>query len=149
MEWKVTKVYNADTERQQLNAVLKDIRATVVSATATTSTGSTSTNIQDTVGKMVVGDVQTGLSVTYDFSKKVLDFAITAFTISLVGDVTGSATYNGMGGVTILTAIDPSKVGIGEAPIDNQNYVRWNAQWKSLTSSGASSDSRRLAFIGL
>lgn len=130
MEWKVINAYNVNTERQQLNAILKEIRSSVNSLSSNSSAPTTQ-NIKDTVGTMVSGNSERGLSVSYNVSKKVLDFAISSFMISLQGDINGSATYTGNGNVVIDTTIALDKLGVEEAPSDNQYYVRRNKEWNT------------------
>lgn len=128
MEWKVVNALSRDVERQQLNKILADIKKTT-DAVATTSTYSN--NIQDTVGKMIKGK-QVGISVSYDYPNKLLDFVVSSFAITLTGDVTGSAIVQGLSSVNIAAKLNPSLIGIPEAPIDNMAYVRLNAVWSPL-----------------
>jgi len=134
IEWNVKNGLNRDIERQHLNKILADIRSSVTtleSAASTSSSNTTTDNhIKDVVGTMVSDNTERGVGVSYNITKKVLDFAIAAYTIRLTGDVTGSATVDGLGTVTIATELDESLVGVTEAPIDNSFYWRQNGDWQ-------------------
>jgi hypothetical protein len=64
---------------------------------------SLSESIADTVGAMVGGNTESGISVTYNDSDNTLDFDVIDPTITLTGDVTGSATMTNLGSVSIAT----------------------------------------------
>jgi len=59
--------------------------------------------IADTVGAMVGGNTESGISVTYEDSDNTLDFNINDPTITLTGDVTGSGTMTNLGSFSIAT----------------------------------------------
>jgi microcystin-dependent protein len=59
--------------------------------------------ISDTVGAMVTGNTESGISVTYDDADNTLDFNVNDPVITLAGVVTGSATMTNLGDVTITT----------------------------------------------
>jgi len=59
--------------------------------------------IEDTVGAMVTGNTESGIAVTYDDGDGTLDFNVNDPTITLTGDVTGSATMTNLGSVSIAT----------------------------------------------
>lgn len=128
MEWIVRNTLNRDTERQHLNRILADIRATIDSA-STTSSG-TVDGVEATVGAMVEGNSEQGVNVTYDPDRGVLDFSVNEFIIKLTGDVTGQGIVTGLRNVSIPVTIDPDVVGVEEAPIDNHAYWRVNAGWE-------------------
>ena len=69
--------------------------------------------IQDVVGGMVSGNTESGISVTYDDVNGKLDFNVADPTITLSGDVTGSATMTNLGDVTITTTVAPNSVALG------------------------------------
>ena len=52
---------------------------------------------------MVGGNTESGISVTYNDSDNTLDFDVIDPTITLTGDVTGSATMTNLGSVSIAT----------------------------------------------
>ena len=70
-------------------------------------------SIQDIVGAMVSTNTESGISVTYDDANGKLDFDVADPTITLSGDVTGSATMTNLGDVTITTTVAPNSVELG------------------------------------
>ena len=66
-------------------------------------------NIKD----FVTGNTENGLSVTYDQSTSKFNFDVNDFTITLAGDVAGSATVTDLGSVTINTTVQPNMVALG------------------------------------
>ncbi len=82
----------------------------------TVSSGNVTLNeerVQDIVGGMVSSNSESGISVTYDDENNKLDFNVADPTITLSGDVTGSATMTNLGNVTITTTIEPNSVALG------------------------------------
>ncbi len=69
--------------------------------------------IADTIGAMVTSNTESGISVTYEDSDNTLDFDVADFTITLSGDVTGSATVTNLGSVTISTTISSDATALG------------------------------------
>ena len=70
--------------------------------------------VQDIVGAMVTSpNTESGISVTYDDTNGKLDFNVADPTITLSGDVTGSATMTNLGDVTITTTVAPNSVALG------------------------------------
>ena len=70
--------------------------------------------VQDIVGGMVTApNTESGISVTYDDANGKLDFNVADPTITLSGDVTGSATMTNLGDVTITATIQPNSVALG------------------------------------
>ena len=71
--------------------------------------------VQDTVGGMLTG-TQNGITVTYTdngVGGGYLNFDVADPTITLSGDVAGSATMTNLGNVTISTTIQPNSVALG------------------------------------
>jgi hypothetical protein len=71
--------------------------------------------VQDVVGGMLTG-TQNGITVTYTdggVGAGVLNFDVADPTITLSGDVTGSATMTNLGNVTINTTIAANSVALG------------------------------------
>ena len=66
--------------------------------------------VQDTVGGMVSGNSESGITVTYQDTEGTLDFNVADPAISLTGGVTGSATMYDLGNVSITTALDSAAV---------------------------------------
>lgn len=127
MDWIVKNTLNRDTERQHLNKILADIRA---SMDAVSGDSSTLGGVKDIVGGMVEGNTEQGVSVDYDPVQGVLNFVINDFVIQLTGDVTGEGTVHSAGNVSIALTIAEDKLGIQDAPIDNQTYWRKNGEWE-------------------
>ena len=69
--------------------------------------------VQDTVGAMVSSNTESGISVTYQDADGTLDFNVNDPTISLTGDVAGSATMTNLGNVSIATTIQANSVALG------------------------------------
>ncbi len=79
--------------------------------------------VQDTVGDMVSGNSESGISVEYNDTTGKLNFNVNDPTISLSGDITGSATITNLGSTTINASLDNNAV---ESVIDghvDQAYV--------------------------
>ena len=68
---------------------------------------------QDVVGDMVSSNTESGVSVSYDDETGKLNFNVNDPTITLSGDVTGSATMTDLGNVTITTTIASDSVALG------------------------------------
>lgn len=62
--------------------------------------------IQDIVGAMVSSNTESGISVTYDDDNGKLDFNVADPTITIAGDVDGSATMTNLGNTTITVTLD-------------------------------------------
>jgi hypothetical protein len=107
MEWKVGNALNRDVERQHLNKILAEIRAALDARTTTSSTPTTNT-------------VST-----------VTRYAVARFTITLQGDVTGSAEVDGRNDVVIETTLGDTDF-ITDAPIDSRYYWRRNGEWQRV-----------------
>lgn len=73
-------------------------------------------SVQDVVGGMLLGGSQGGISVTYNdngIGGGYLNFNVNDPTITLSGDVVGSATMTNLGDITITTTIQPDSVALG------------------------------------
>jgi hypothetical protein len=69
--------------------------------------------VADTVGAMVSGNTESGISVTYDDTDNTLDFDVADFTITLGGDLTGSATITNLANATLTATIAENSVALG------------------------------------
>ena len=70
-----------------------------------------SEGIADAVGAMVTGNTETGIAVTYQDADNTLDFALTADpTITLGGDLSGSATLTNLTDATLTATIGTDAV---------------------------------------
>jgi hypothetical protein len=70
-------------------------------------------DIQDIVGGMVSGNSESGIAVTYDDDNGKLDFDVADFTITLGGDLSGSATITNLGNATLTATIAADSVALG------------------------------------
>jgi hypothetical protein len=61
--------------------------------------------VADAVGAMVTSNTENGISVTYQDDDNTLDFDVADFSITLSGDVTGTATVTNLANVDITTAV--------------------------------------------
>ena len=81
----------------------------------TVSSGDVTLNaerIQDIVGAMVGSNTESGIAVTYEDGDGTLDFNVNDPTITIDGDVDGSATMTNLGNTTITTTLDLSLIHI-------------------------------------
>ena len=79
-------------------------------------------NVQDIVGGMVSSNSESGISVTYQDADGTLDFNVSDPTITLSGDVTGSATMSNLGSINISTTVTANNVALGTDTTGN--YVK-------------------------
>jgi hypothetical protein len=70
-------------------------------------------SIQDTIGAMVSTNVESGIAVTYDDTNGKLDFDVADFTITLGGDLSGSATITNLASATLTATIAANSVALG------------------------------------
>ena len=100
----------------------------------------TTERVQDVVGGMVSSNTESGISVTYDDSDGTLDFNVNDPTISLTGDVTGSATMTDLGNTSISTTIAANSVALGTDTTGN--YIQSiSGTTNEITVSGSGSES--------
>lgn len=66
--------------------------------------------VEDIVGAMVSSNTESGIAVTYDDATGKLNFDVSDPTITLSGDVTGSATITNLGNATITTTIPANTI---------------------------------------
>jgi hypothetical protein len=79
----------------------------------------TQEEIEDFVGAMVSGNSESGINVTYDDASGKLNFAINSLTVTLSGDLQGTATTNSLGTLSINTTIAPDSVSLGSDTTGN------------------------------
>ena len=82
----------------------------------TVSSGDVTLNaerIQDIVGAMVGSNTESGIAVTYEDGDGTLDFNVNDPTITIDGDVDGSATMTNLGNTTITTTLDTVNSNVG------------------------------------
>lgn len=131
MDWLVKNAVNRDVERQHLNKILQDIKATVQAVTkqlAELKAANGQQDIQSIVGEMVSNNTERGLAVSYNPQRKTLDFIAKDFSISLAGDVTGIATVTSLSNVVIDTEIAEGLA----APNDGHAYWQHNGEWEAV-----------------
>ena len=73
----------------------------------------TAERVQDVVGAMFSSNTENGIAVTYDDSDGTIDLDVSDPTISLTGDVTGSATMTNLGNTSIATTIAANSIALG------------------------------------
>ena len=112
MEWRVENALSRDVERQHLNKILREIEARIKELGTAASTTEITRIIERTVGG------QSG--------------ALTSVSVNIHGDVEGSGSTNSSGRVNIEATIDPSKLGIQDAPVDGNRYWRVNGSWEQI-----------------
>jgi len=69
--------------------------------------------VEDIVGAMVSSNTESGIAVTYDDDGGKLNFDVDDFTITLGGDLTGSATVTNLGSATLTATIAANSVALG------------------------------------
>lgn len=130
MDWLVKNALQRDVERQHLNKILQDIRATINALDARMSAGlSEEDKIRSVVAAMIQAGNNTGIIATYNPQSKAIDFQLNPFTIALTGAVTGSGLVTGAGNVSITTTLSDAFSGVPEAPSDGLSYWRNTQQW--------------------
>ena len=93
--------------------------------------------VQDTVGAMVDLNTENGIGVTYDDATGKLNFDVADFTITLGGDLSGSATITNLGNATLTATIQPNSVALGTDTTGN--YIATGAvSGNGLSGSAAS-----------
>jgi len=93
-------------------------------------------DVEDVVGGMVSNNTESGISVTYDDEAGKLNFNVNDPTITLSGDVSGSATMTDLGNVTITaTVADDSHNHIIENVDGLQNALDTKLDSASYTAS--------------
>ena len=106
----------------------------------------TTERVQDVVGAMVTSNTESGIAVTYDDSDGTLDFNVNDPTISLTGDVTGSATMTDLGSTSISTTIAANSVALGTDTTGNYvQDITGTANEITVSGSGSESSSVTLA----
>ena len=106
----------------------------------------TSERVQDVVGAMVSSNTESGIAVTYEDSDGTLDFNVNDPTISLTGDVTGSATMTNLGNTSIAATIAANSVALGTDTTGNYiQDITGTANEITVSGSGSESSSVTLA----
>jgi cytoskeletal protein CcmA (bactofilin family) len=98
--------------------------------------------IADTVGTMVTSNTESGISVTYDDADNTLDFDVADFTLTFLGDVSGSASINNLASASATITIAPNSVALGTDTTGN--YVATAAAGTGIDIAGSGSETADL-----
>lgn len=116
-----------------------------LTAAGTTSISIPSTQVsdfveaaQDAVATAFSNGTQSGITVTYNDASNSLSLNVNDPTITLSGDVAGSATMTDLGNVTITTTIQPNSVALGTDTTGN--YVAGATGGTGVTISGTAGE---------
>lgn len=93
---------------------------------------------QDAVAAAFEAGTQSGITVTYNDASNSLSLNVNDPTITLSGDVNGSATMTDLGNVTITTTIQPNSVALGTDTTGN--YVAGATGGTGVTISGTAGE---------
>jgi len=69
--------------------------------------------VEDTASTMITGATHSGIATTYDDTAGTLAFNVDDFTLTLAGDLSGSATVTNLGDATLTATIAPNSVALG------------------------------------
>jgi len=99
--------------------------------------------VEDVVGAMVTSpNTENGIVVTYDDTAGKLNFDVNDPTITLTGDVAGSATMTNLGNVTITATVQPNSVALGtDTTGDYVAGIQGTTNQISVTNSGGEGSS--------
>lgn len=100
--------------------------------------------VQDIVGALNTGSTQNGVTVTYDSANGKINYQTRNFTITLQGDVQGTATVTNLGNVTINTVVGTDAVALGNDTTGY--YVSTLAAGTGLNLTNASSTAEGAAY---
>lgn len=114
MEWKVVNAISRDVERQHLNKILAEIKGAVGAVPNQQTIANTVTTI--------IRQQPSGPPA----------FAIENLRVVLTGNVAGSGQSNAAGLLEITTTVDPSILGVPEAPNTGQAFWRRAQQWAEV-----------------
>lgn len=93
---------------------------------------------QDAVAAAFAAGTQSGITITYNDASNSLSLNVNDPTITLSGDVNGSATMTDLGNVTITTTIQPNSVALGTDTTGN--YVAGATGGTGVTISGTAGE---------
>ena len=90
------------------------VSGTIVASTGLTIGSDTIAEyVSDTVGAMISGGDQFGITVDYLDADNTIDFNVDDFSITLTGDVAGTGTVTNLGNVSFATTIQADSVALG------------------------------------
>ena len=93
--------------------------------------------IADTLGTMVTSNTESGITVTYDDADNTLDFDVADFTLTFLGDVSGSASITNLASASATITIAPNSVALGTDTTGN--YVATAAAGTGIDIAGSGS----------
>lgn len=102
-------------------------------------------SIQDTVGAMVSTNVESGIAVTYNDGTGKLDFNVDDFTITLGGDLSGSATISNLANATLTATIVANSVALGTDTTGNYVATVSTAAGSGISGGAAGSEGTAIA----
>jgi hypothetical protein len=90
------------------------VSGTIVASTGLTIGSDTIAEyVSDTVGAMISGGSQSGITVDYLDADNTIDFNVDDFSITLTGDVAGTGTVTNLGNVSFAATIQADSVALG------------------------------------
>jgi cytoskeletal protein CcmA (bactofilin family) len=98
--------------------------------------------IADTVGTMVTSNTESGITVTYDDADNTLDFDVADFTLTFLGDVSGSASITNLASASATITIAPNSVALGTDTTGE--YVATATAGSGIEVSGSGSETAAL-----
>ncbi len=104
---------------------------------------------QDAVAAAFAGGTQSGLTVTYNDATNSLSLNVNDPTITLSGDVNGSATMTDLGNVTITTTIQPNSVVLGTDTTGNYVATVGVTAGTGLSVSGSGTENAAVTIAGV
>ena len=93
---------------------------------------------QDAIASAFAAGTQSGLAITYNDASNSFSFNVNDPTITLSGDVAGSATMTNLGDVTITATIQPNSVALGTDTTGN--YVAGVTGGTGVTVTGSAGE---------
>ena len=112
----------------------------------TTNTQLSTENVQDIAGAMFSSNTESGITATYQDADGTIDLNVNDPTISLTGDVTGSATMTNLGNVSISATVAANSVALGTDTTGN--YVAGVSAGTGVSVSGSGEGATSTVSIG-
>ena len=112
----------------------------------TTNTQLSTENVQDIAGAMFSSNTESGITATYQDADGTIDLNVNDPTISLTGDVTGSATMTNLGNVSIAATVAANSVALGTDTTGN--YIAAVSAGTGISVSGSGEGATSTVSIG-
>jgi len=112
----------------------------------TTNTQLSTENVQDIAGAMFSSNTESGITATYQDADGTIDLNVNDPTISLTGDVTGSATMTNLGDVSISATVAANSVALGTDTTGN--YIAAVSAGTGISVSGSGEGATSTVSIG-